>query len=167
VRRGAAVGALLALLATPTAGARTPQKHPTQHPTTDPVTLAISLAERYWRVKPCGGNITVEASTTQPALVEGQHFGVALMWAHAGSCAFTIDTYYWPSWEYDDIYFQWFCDGITHELGHLAPLDHSDVGQTDPASIEYPLLDPGSPNFDSVPECRHVVLWYGHERFIG
>jgi hypothetical protein len=157
----------LLLLAPAAAAAHAAHHRPVHHPTTDPVTLAISLAERYWRVKPCGGNITVEASTTQPALVEGQHFGPALMWATVGSCAFTIDTYYWPSWEYDDIWFHWFCDGITHELGHLAPLDHSDVGQANPASIEYPLLEPGSANFDAVPECRHVTLWYGHERVVG
>lgn len=124
--------------------------------TTNPVTLAVQLAERYWHIKPCSGHIQIEANEAQPSLVEGPRFGPALMWAHVGSCTFTIDTHYWPSWQYDDAYFQWFCDGVVHELGHLAPLDHSDIGQTDPASIEYPLLEPSSANYSSVPECRHV-----------
>ncbi len=158
---------MVALIAATTACVPTTTYARAEHTTSDPVALAIQAAERYWGVEPCNGRVAIETSETQPTDVEGAHFGPAQMWAHLGSCAFTIDTYYWPSWEYDDYNYQWFCDGITHELGHLAPLDHSDVGQHDPASIEYPLLEPGSANYASVPECRNVTLWYGHERIIG
>ena len=39
--------------------------------------------------------------------------------------------------------FQWFCDAMTHEVGHL--FGHLDSGQTNPASITYPFLSSSSP----------------------
>jgi hypothetical protein len=43
----------------------------------------------------------------------------------------------------DDGNFQWLCDVVTHELGHL--FGHADEGQADLRSVEYPLLEPGTP----------------------
>lgn len=67
----------------------------------------------------------------------------------------------WGSWHQDDASFQWFCDAMTHEVGHL--FGELDAGQTNPFSITYPLLSTTSPNLNSVPECRNVTLHYGAE----
>lgn len=134
------------------------------HATTDPVALALKLAERYWHAAPCGGRITVVSSRMEPAEVDvgSEPRGRVLMWTALDSCTITVLAHDWPSWPADDEQFQWFCDGITHELGHV--LGISDDGQTDPTAITYPRIEPGSPNYNSVSECRHVMLWYGGHR---
>ena len=86
---------------------------------------------------------------------------VVEMWTEVQRCTITINASLWPSWHQDDENFQWFCDAMTHEVGHL--FGHLDSGQTNPASITYPFLDRTSPNFNSVPECRGVTLQYGSE----
>ena len=153
------------------------------HATTNPITLARRLAERYWRATPCGGRVRVTSSATLPtkvadlAINERLSDGKALLFAwttfdtpdgpnqiHASpsvytDCTITLNATLWRSWQIDDANFQWLCDVITHELGHL--FGQADEGQTDPASINYPFLEPGSPNYGAVPECRHVTLWYG------
>lgn len=55
----------------------------------------------------------------------------------------------------DANYYHLFCDVWVHELGHF--LGHLDEGQTNPASIQYPTIEEGSPNYDSVPECLQIV----------
>jgi hypothetical protein len=128
----------------------------------DPITLALKLGERYWRVKPCGGRITVTSSETQPVDPEGgvaqasleNGSGIAQAWTDDATCTIILNANEWPSWKVDRLNFHWFCDMMTHELGHLPPLNHGDDGQTNPKSIEYPHLEPGTPNFNSVPECR-------------
>ena len=91
------------------------------------------------------------------------------MWATwtntaAGSvdCVVHLNPAVWTNWRVDDHAFQWFCDTMTHELGHF--LGHADAGQRNPGLITYPTIDPESPNYNSVPQCRHRVLWFGHER---
>jgi hypothetical protein len=178
LRQGALACLAAVLLLAPPAGA-SETRHPTAGPTTDPIALALARGERYWGTVPCGGRILIASSRIAPreleagvadaALASGE--ATALMWAswertasgEFRACAITLSAWSWPSWLWDDRHFQWFCDGITHELGHL--LGHGDDGQTDPASIQYPYIAPGVPNYDSVPECRHFVLWYGHRRF--
>jgi hypothetical protein len=148
---------------------------PAHHPTTDPVTLAVKLAEQYWGATPCDGVITVDSSATVPtqlaggtagdaALEEGQ---VSDMWSTFApstslpytGCVTTLDSHIWPGWRKMDLAFQEFCDGITHEVGHF--LGHEDTGQENPDSIEYPVLSLS--NFNSVPQCRGITLWYGRE----
>lgn len=137
-------------------------------PTTDPVTLAVKLAERYWHSVPaCGTPAVVMSprqlpnsvyeSTTSPEPANS----VVEMWTEVQSCTITINASVWGSWHEDDESFQWFCDSMTHEVGHL--FGHLDGGQTDPSSITYPFLNGTSPNFNSVPECRAVTLHYGPE----
>ncbi len=135
-------------------------------PTTNPVTLALKLAERYWRGAPaCGtpailmspGQLPNSAyeSTTGPEPANS----VVEMWTEVQRCTITINASQWGSWHEDDESFQWFCDSMTHEVGHL--FGHLDGGQTDQSSITYPFLNGTSPNFNSVPECRAVTLQYG------
>ena len=82
--------------------------------------------------------------------------------AGSAGCVVHLDSRVWTGWPVDDHAFQWSCDVMTHELGHF--LGHADIGQADPRSISYPIIDPQSPNYNSVPQCRHQGLWYGHER---
>ncbi len=83
------------------------------------------------------------------------------MWTEVQKCTITINTSVWESWRQDDESFQWFCDAMTHEVGHL--FGHLDGGQENPSSITYPFLNETSPNFNSVPECKAVTLHYGPE----
>lgn len=86
---------------------------------------------------------------------------VVEMWTEVEKCTITINTSLWGSWHQDDESFQWFCDAMTHEVGHL--FGQLDGGQTNPSLITYPLLDEATPNFNAVPECRDVALRYGPE----
>jgi hypothetical protein len=136
--------------------------------TTNPVALSLRLAERYWHGVPACGTPTIATSAHQLPNSEYETVtspepknSVVEMWTEVQKCTITINASLWPSWYQDDESFQWFCDAMTHEVGHL--FGHLDSGQTNPASITYPFLDGTSPNFNSVPECRGVTLQYGSE----
>jgi hypothetical protein len=159
------------------------------HPTTNPVALALRLGERYWGSVPCHGNLHVTSSeqlppeVSDPVINAELREGTTLLFAWTSfdtpagpnrielspsvyiDCVVTLNAALWRGWRIDDGEWHWLCDVMTHELGHL--FGHDDEGQTNPKSIEYPLVEPGSPNYNSVPECRRVVLWYGNERFTG
>jgi hypothetical protein len=139
---------------------------PTWRPTTNPVALSLKLAERYWRGTPaCGTPVILTSphqlpdadyeSTASPE-PEGS---VVEMWTEVQKCTITINASLWGSWHQDDESFQWFCDAMTHEVGHL--FGHLDGEQTNPSLITYPFLDGTSPNFNAVPQCRDVTLQYG------
>jgi hypothetical protein len=83
------------------------------------------------------------------------------MWTEVQKCTITINASLWASWHQDDESFQWFCDAMTHEVGHL--FGQLDGGQTNPSLITYPFLDEATPNFNAVPECKDVALQYGPE----
>jgi hypothetical protein len=133
---------------------------------TDPVALALKLAEAYWGGAPACGTPHVLTSAHQLTGADYEQTtspepagSVVEMWTEVQTCTITINASLWRSWREDDESFQWFCDSMTHEVGHL--FGHLDSGQTDSASIAYPFLDATSPNFNSVPECRNVSLRYG------
>lgn len=137
-------------------------------PTTNPVALSLKLAERYWHGAPACGTPTIVTSAHQ--LPDSSYEtvtsaepanSVVEMWTEVQKCTITINVSLWGSWHQDDESFQWFCDAMTHEVGHL--FGHLDSGQTNPASITYPYLDGASPNFNSVPECKNVALRYGSQ----
>jgi hypothetical protein len=151
------------LLLSASAGAHSGPSHAL---TTNPVALSLKLAERYWHGVPACGipriltsahqlpNSSYETVTSpEPAN------SVVEMWTEVQKCTITINASLWGSWRQDDEFFQWFCDAMTHEVGHL--FGHLDSGQTNPSSIIYPFLSSTSPNFNSVPECKNVVLQYG------
>jgi len=135
---------------------------------TNPVALALKLAERYWHGAPVCGTPAIATSpaqlptaayesTTSPEPTDS----VVEMWTEVEPCRITINAALWRSWLEDDESFQWFCDAMTHEVGHL--FGHPDGGQTNPSSITYPFLSETSPNFNSVPECQGVTLHHGLE----
>lgn len=155
--------------ASASASATTTAHKPAQPPTTNPVALSVRLAERYWHGTPACGTPTIATSArqlpnsgyervTSPEPADS----VVEMWTDVQTCTITINTSLWPTWHQDDEFFQWFCDAMTHEVGHL--FGHLDSGQTNPSSIAYPFLSSTSPNLDSVPECQSVTLQYGSER---
>ena len=144
--------------------------HPvrTKRATTDPVALALQLAEQYWHGVPACGAPTIATSPQQlPNSVyetvtnPEPANSVVEMWTEVQKCTITINASLWPSWRADDESFQWFCDAMTHEVGHL--FGHADAGQTNAALITYPFLSGTSPNFNSVPQCKHVSLQYGSQ----
>jgi hypothetical protein len=173
-----AVVANMLIVAAPAAahGARARQAHgalgagrPTPRPTTNPIALAVKLAERYWRGVPACGTPQVLISRRQLPNADYEASSgpeandtVVEMWTEVQKCTITINASVWDGWRQDDEFFQWFCDAMTHEVGHL--FGHLDSGQTDAASITYPFLDGSSPNFDSVGECRDITLQYGPEQ---
>jgi hypothetical protein len=149
-------------------GARAQAHKPTRQQTTNPVALSLRLAERYWHGVPaCGTPVIVTSphqlpdsayeSVTSPEPTNS----VVEMWTVVQRCTITINASIWGNWHQDDESFQWFCDAMTHEVGHL--FGHLDSGQTNPSLITYPFLSATSPNFDSVPECRNITLRYGPE----
>ena len=142
---------------------------PPQRPTTNPIALSLKLAEQYWHGAPPCGTPTILTSTHQlPGSAYESTTGpepkssVVEMWTETQKCTITVNTSLWPSWHQDDEFFQWFCDAMTHEVGHL--FGHPDSGQTNPASITYPFLSSASPNYGSVPQCQAVMLQYGSEK---
>jgi hypothetical protein len=154
---------LSALLLPASAGAHSGSA---REPATNPVALSLKLAERYWHGAPACGTPTIVTSAHQLPNSNYETVtspepanSVVEMWTEVQGCTITINTSLWPSWRQDDESFQWFCDAMTHEVGHL--FGHLDSGQTNPSSITYPFLSSASPNFNSVPECENVTLQYG------
>jgi hypothetical protein len=132
------------------------------------VALSLTLAEQYWHGAPACGTPRIvisphelPSSEYEPVSSPEPKNVVFEMWTEQQNCTITINASVWPGWRQDDELFQWFCDAMTHEVGHL--FGHLDGGQTNAASITYPFLDATSPNFNSVPECRAVTLQYGPE----
>jgi hypothetical protein len=159
---------LTALIAPASADAHVGRVQRPHRSTTNPVALSLKLAEEYWHGVPaCGTPTIVTASHQLPNSDYESTTGpepsnsVVEMWTEVQKCTITINAAIWPSWRADDESFQWFCDAMTHEVGHL--FGQLDGGQTNASSITYPFLDESSPNFDSVPQCRDVALQYGAE----
>jgi hypothetical protein len=152
---------VLAISPIPTHAARAPVR------TTNPVALSLRIAERYWHAAPCGGHIAVnhgeppsgsESGVAGPLVASG--VAVVTAWTTGlEPCTITLNDELWPNSIVEDEHFKWFCLVITHELGHF--LGHKDNEQHDPRSIEYPLLSPESANWNSVPGCQRVTVWYG------
>lgn len=137
-------------------------------PRTNPVALSLKLAEQYWHGTPPCGTPRIVTSAHELPTSEYERVtspepanSVVEMWTEVQKCTITINASIWGSWHQDDEFFQWFCDAMTHEVGHL--FGHLDGGQTNPASITYPFLSSASPNFNSVAECRNVALQYGSQ----
>jgi hypothetical protein len=156
------------LLVAASASATTAARKPAQAPTTNPVALSLRLAERYWHGTPACGTPTIALSSrqlpdsgyervTSPEPADS----VVEMWTDVQTCTITINASLWPGWHQDDEFFQWFCDAMTHEVGHL--FGYPDSGQTNPALITYPFLSSTSPNINSVPACKNVPLRYGSQ----
>jgi hypothetical protein len=138
---------------------------PSHNSTTNPVALSLKLAEQYWHGVPACGTPRIVTSAHQLPNSNYETVtspepanSVVEMWTEVQKCTITINASLWGSWHQDDEFFQWFCDAMTHEVGHL--FGHLDSGQTNPSSITYPFLSSTSPNFNSVAECKNVSLQY-------
>ena len=158
---------LSAALLLPSSAIAAAPKSPSR-PTTDPVVLSLKLAEQYWHGAPACGTPRIVTSAHQLPNSNYETVtspepanSVVEMWTEVQKCTITINASLWESWHQEDESFQWFCDAMTHEVGHL--FGHLDSGQTNPASITYPFLSSTSPNFNSVPECKNVALQYGSQ----
>ncbi len=144
------------LLLPASAGAR---GSPSRTPTTNPVALSLKLAEQYWHGMPACGTPTIVTSAHQLPNSDYESVtspepanSVVEMWTEVQRCTITINTSLWASWHQDDESFQWFCDAMTHEVGHL--FGHPDSGQTNPSSITYPFLRCSEPQLQLCPRVR-------------
>ena len=132
--------------------------------TADPVRTAYELAVSYWHgAPPCGTpSITekvppsdLEGGVADADIADGDD--VVPAWADPAACAIYLNPEsVWGNAELRVTMFHWLCDDMVHEVGHL--FGHEDDEQVDPTSIEYPVIQEGSPNFNSVPECSGIVL---------
>jgi hypothetical protein len=173
--------ALVAILLSPADGVQaevvaiSPIAAHAAHPharTTNPVALSLRIAERYWRATPCGGDIAVNHGTPPSRIESGVAeplvaSGVAIVTAWSTGlepCIVTLNNELWPNEKVEDEHFEWFCLVMTHELGHF--LGHRDNEQHDPRSIEYPLLSPETPNWNAVPGCQGVTVWYDGRKVV-
>ena len=117
----------------PRAAPRASAQRAAQDSSTDPIALSLELAERYWHGVPaCGTPVIVTSPHQLPNSVYEKSTGpepmhsVVEMWTEVQKCTITINTSIWGSWHQDDESFQWFCDAMTHEVGHL--FGHLDSG---------------------------------------
>lgn len=84
---------------------------------------------------------------------------IVLMWATwtntpsgAGACVVHLNPSVWTNWRVDDHAFQWFCDTMTHEVGHF--LGNPDSGQSSPRSI----TRRSTPNRRTTTRCRSAAI---------
>ncbi len=123
---------------------------------------ALADAERFWGGQPPCGAVTVDEKPLPPGpvnggpeaerkIANGEDFVLAWV-AEGGPCAINLNPEsLWGVTQIQDEDWHWFCDTMTHELGHL--FGHADEGQTDRSLITYPLVEPDAPNYNAVPEC--------------
>jgi hypothetical protein len=131
---------------------------PVQHPTTNPVALAVSLGERYWGNVPCHGAIPViSAAPANDSTMWTYMVATPAQERALASCPIYTSDEEWPNWYADDLNFEEFCKGITHELGHLE--GYPDEGAK-PGTVQYEL-----PGLARVPPCEHYRLRYGRHIF--
>jgi hypothetical protein len=142
-----------------------------------PILLAEQDAENYWDTSlPCPHGIhvvyesrppdKVSAGPLQHALEVGEVVVAAWASYEDPTCTVHLSTLIFHESVLEDgqskiipTYFLYVCDVMTHELGHF--LGYEDVGQTNPSSIQYPLIEENvSPNFRVVPECVASVDRY-------
>lgn len=166
------IAIILALLMLSFPAGASAHKHVAQHLTTDPVPLALAAATAYWGGEPpCGAPTVVEEEEPAGMIKEDgmatglaeRGEGIVLAWtSESESCVIHLNPKsFWWDWKNEDEMYRLFCLTITHEMGHL--FGHGDDGQTNPASIEYPIQGPS--NFNSVPQCMRTRTWFGGKSF--
>lgn len=172
IRRIAVLTVVLAVAAPATTQAHpahTSDRHHKKHrANSNPITIALQRAEEYWsHPLPCSGQISVRDE--EAALSRGMWttwetpLGPTIQTGEPASftdCVVHLNTAFWPSWYVDDLNFHAFCQGITHELGHLLGISDADGA---PGTVE----QPEALRAPLVPQCRDYRLRYGHEWLTG
>jgi hypothetical protein len=131
------------------ASAATFTSKPPRRPTTNPVALALKLAERYWHGAPACGTPMIRTSSAQlpssayeSTTSPEPKSSIVEMWTETQKCTITINASLWPGWHQDDEFFQWFCDAMTHEVGHR--IDHLSIPQLEQSQLRLRPRVPGS-----------------------
>jgi hypothetical protein len=125
----------------------------------NPPALAATLAERYWKAVPCGGQVTILAeqpppvgsdSTTDGWVTFESPLGANDLHAPASTytaCTISLARWQWPTRARQAADWNMLCLTVVHEMGHLLGHPHSLA----PASV----MAPEFTNEEDVPAiCR-------------